>query len=132
MVRGKVKRRTLQTETCRTLCVGVAGFWWDFVLSRLRFCVRIGLGCNGARGFGHGVISRAGEIDDERSDLERHSLGFSHCAYWFGLEHSQLIIPGVDLDAPAERQRSDDVCRRLRFRIGGLRGEHRSNDGPAC
>src|SRR5260221_9062664 len=125
MVREKVKRLELQTEATGHPVLVPAGVYWDLLLGGLWLCVCISLGCHGAGSFGHGMISYASEINNEGGNLERHSLGFSHCAYWFGLEHSQLIIPGVDLDAPAERQRSDDVCRRLRFRIGGLRGEHR-------
>ena len=38
-------------------------------------------------------------------------------ADWFGLQHFELVAPGVHLDAPAERQRDDLGLSRLRLRI---------------
>src|SRR5947207_10330852 len=79
------------------------------------------------------VNSLAGEIEEERSDLERHLLVFGHRTDCLGLEHPQLIVPWFDLDATAERQRSNDVapwfcCDRVR---GGIRRSDRPGDTVA-
>jgi hypothetical protein len=87
----------------------------DLLLGYLGSHIGTRLCCHGARSFCRRAISLAGQVEGEGSDLERHLLGFGHRAYGLGLEHPQLIIPRVDLDASAERQRSNDVGRWLRI-----------------
>ena len=50
----------------------------------------------------------ARQIEDKRGDLKGHLLAFGHRAHRLGFEHFQLIAPGIDLDASAERKGSDD------------------------
>jgi len=48
------------------------------------------------------VLCRPGEIEDEWSDLKGAFFGFATVARAL-IEHPQLVIPGVDFDASADR-----------------------------
>src|SRR5271167_127267 len=99
-----------------------------FYVRSIRISIRLHRYC--ATNFCRRVFSLAGEIEDERSDLEWHLLIFGQRAHGLVLEHLQLIVPWFDLDPSAKRQRSDDVAHRLFCRW--LRAGHRGSDRPAC
>src|SRR5260370_7230331 len=92
MVLRKVKRRPYAREA-RPLLVTVLADAGGISLKCLRFCFWIGLGRYGSKSFWRRVFSLACEIDDERSDLERHFLPVSHRPSRLALEPPQPLGP---------------------------------------
>src|SRR5216683_913946 len=60
-----------------------------------------------------GSASHAGEIEDERRNLKRHFFALSNAPHWLALEKVESVIPRVQFDAAAQRQRNDLICVRL-------------------
>src|SRR5450432_802658 len=90
--------------------------WFGWVWGFAGFYV-LGSGGAGGHRFG-GFRTKAHQVGHERSDFEGHLLAFGHGANGFALNHAELIIPGIDLDAATKRQRGD----LLGIRFGVHRG----------
>src|SRR5216683_3961504 len=55
----------------------------------------------------------AGEVEDERCYLERHFFALGNAPHWLALEKVESVIPRVQFDAAAQRQRNDLIGVRL-------------------
>src|SRR5437899_9090871 len=63
--------------------------------------VGLRVGRNGGRCL---VAAEAHQVRHEGRDFEGHLLALRHCSYRLALDHLQLVVPRVELDAPADRE----------------------------
>ena len=97
--------------------------------SLFRVSVRIQLRCDASSRLCRWAAVLTSEVENERSNLERHLLSFAHNSLRFGLGHLQFVGPRIDLNACAERQGRCRGGTWLRF--GLLWGGRRACNVPA-